>query len=118
MLEGVDESAMRSSTFTTDDLPQDTDKRKEFVNLVNRNGIKLGGPSKRATEIDPFNRRHVGASNPTDAILKLFPTPEFSSFKIQASTGTARMGESTVTFVKTNGRWFLSEFFEIGIEAE
>ena len=139
VLEGIDERAINSSTFTADNLPQDTKKRREFVRLVKRNGIKLGGPPTTAQKIDPvkhfmsiagpnpdrtiaeldaYNRRYLGASNPTDQLLRIFPKPEFSNFQISKDQGTARMGETTVTFENQGGRWFLSNFFVIGFEAE
>lgn len=139
VLEGVDENVISSDSFKVDDLPQDTEKRRELVNLVKRNGIKLGGPSKPVEDLDPikhftsiagpnpdrsiaeldvYNRRYLGELNPTDQVFQIFPEPEFSNFEISGYTGTVRMGETTATLVFKEERWFLSDFIVVGFELE
>lgn len=137
--EGIDKSTLVSPSFTADKLPQDTEKRRLFVSLVKRNGMKLGGPpspeaatdplkhyvtiagpnpDRTLADLDAYNRRYLGASNPTDQILRVAPNPEFSNFEKSDSRATARMGDVNVVFVIENGRWFLSKFLAIQVKVK
>ena len=139
VLEGMDKNTLVSPSFTADSLPQDTEKRRAFVSIVKRNGIKVGGPPSPEAETDPlkhfvtiagpnpdrtvaeldeYNRRYLGASNPTDQMFRVAPNPAFSNFEISGSKATAHMGKIDVVFVKENGRWFLSEFLAIKIKVK
>ena len=136
VLDPLDESFIRSPSFSVNDLPQDTEKRKSFVDIVKRNGIVLGGqsspagaedlfthflnlagpdPDRSIAELDAYNLRHLGRSNPTNQLLGMIAKPEFSEFDVSPSHATARMGDVRVNFVNVKGRWFLSNLVSIQV---